>query len=140
VSVAPAMPTPELDLSAWPVVAVRVPDVDDQAELGALLDAVSAAVARGGAFGLLVACPVPLGDVRAGGEALRVLRRRRAEVGTWCRGVVYVMPAPIVARFAAGDRTAARLLWGCEVEAVHDEAAARAWLRGRLDELPGAGD
>jgi len=44
-----------------------------------------------------------------------------------------VLPADAAMRFGAGQRAAARRLWGCDVEAVPDGEAARAWLLARLD-------
>jgi len=122
----------DVDLSGWPVVAVRLDDTTGTAELAALLGTVTSALERDRPFGLVIAADHPLTDADAQHEPLRRLRRRRTEVGTWCRGVVYVLPDRAAARFDAVDRAAARRLWGCDVEAVDDPAAARAWLLVRL--------
>jgi len=123
----------DVDLSRWPLVVVRLDDIAGTAELAALLGAVTSALERRRPFGVLLACERPLTDADAETEPLRWLRRRRAEVGTWCRGVAYVLPADAAMRFGAGQRAAARRLWGCDVEGAPDVEAARAWLLARLD-------
>lgn len=123
----------DVDLSGWPIVAVRLDDLVRTAEFAALLGAVTSALERQRPFGLLIVSEAPLPEGRSPDHPLRWLRRRRLEVGTWCRGVVYVLPAHTVARFAAAERAAARRLWGCEVEAVHDPDAGYAWLLARVD-------
>lgn len=123
----------DVDLSGWPLVAVRLDDVTSNAELAALLGAVTSALERRRPFGLLIAAGAPLTDHDGQAEPLGWLRRRRTEVGTWCRGVVYVLPDRVAARFGAAERAAARRLWGCDVETMHDQDAARAWLRTLLD-------
>lgn len=125
----------DIDLSGWPLVAVRLDDVSRMAERAALVGVVSSALERRRPFGLLVAAKSPLTDADAHDEPLRWLRRRRTEVGTWCRGVAYVLPVETIARFDTAERAAARRLWGCEVEAVRDADAARAWLLARFDDL-----
>jgi hypothetical protein len=126
----------DVDLSGWPIVAVRVDDVTDAAELPAVVDAVTSALERQRPFGLLIGSELPLPEGNLTAEPLRWLRRRRAEIGTWCRGVVYLLPARAVARFPRAERAGARRLWGCDVEAVHDPDAARAWLLAHLDVPP----
>jgi len=124
----------DVDLSGWPLVAVRLDDLNATAELAALLGAVTSALERRRPFGLLIAVERPLSDADAQQEPMCWLRRRRIEVGTWCRGVVYVLPERAVARFGSAERAASGRLWGCDVEAIHDPDAARAWLLARLDD------
>lgn len=126
-------PMADIDLSGWLIVAVRVDDVADGDELAALAGAVTSALERRRPFGLVIASAAPVHDATGTPEPLRWLRRRRAEIGTWCRGVVYVLPGTAALRFGATERGAAQRLWGCEVEVVPDPQAARVWLLGRLD-------
>lgn len=123
----------DVDLSGWPIVAVRLDDLTRPPELAALLGAVTSALERQRPFGLLIVSEAPLPEGDGEDHPLRWLRRRRLEVGTWCRGVVYVLPARTAARFAAAEQAAARRLWGCDVEALHDPHAGYAWLLARLD-------
>jgi hypothetical protein len=123
----------DVDLSRWPVVAVRLDDITGTTDVAALLGAVTSALERRRPFGLLIAAEAPLTDAAVQAEPLRWLRRRRTEVGTWCRGVVYVLLDRAAARFGAADRAAAQRLWGCDVRAVHDHDAGRVWMLARLD-------
>jgi len=132
VSAATAKLMADVDLSGWPIVAVRLDNVT-AAELAALLGAVTSALERQRPFGLLVTVKAPLQEGGAAAAPLAWLRRRRTEIGTWCRGVVYVLPPPAAARFTQPERAAAGRLWGCDVEAVPDPQAARAWLLAQLD-------
>jgi len=123
----------DVDLSDWPVVAVRLDDPTSTADLAALAGAVISALERRRPFGLLIRAQTPLPDADVQAEPVRWLRRRRTEIGTWCRAVVYVLPDRAAARFSPADRAAAQRLWGCDVEAVHDQDAGRAWLLAHLD-------
>jgi hypothetical protein len=101
-----------VDLSGWPVVAVSLDDVQSTGELAALLGAVITALERHEPFGLVIASEVPLGAADEPDSPLRVVRRRRTEVGTWYRGVVYVLPGRAAEAFAAAQYGEARRLWG----------------------------
>jgi hypothetical protein len=132
-----AKPVARPAVPSRPIVAVRLDDASGTRQLGVLLVRVAEALERERPFGLLVASPAPIVPDASTRELLRPLRRRRAEIGTWCLGVAYVLPPAAAARFGRFDEITACCLWGCDVTAVGDMAAARAWLLARFDAARG---
>jgi hypothetical protein len=123
----------EIDFARWPLLAVSLDEDFGEAELAALVGGLQSALERRSRFVLAIVAPRRLLNRDAHDAApLRWLRRRRAEVGTWCRGVAYV----IADELEPGERDyAARtggLLWGCPVRIAHDFDEAVGWLTGRL--------
>jgi hypothetical protein len=127
---------PDVDLATWPLVTVRLDAPGDPAEQAVVVGVVASAVEREQPFGLIVLTPAPLVLPQGRSDVpLSCLRRWRARVGSWCRGLCYVLPPAELARFDRHRRAEAGRLWGCRVNAAPDEAAAARWLDPHLGNL-----
>jgi hypothetical protein len=123
----------EIDFTRWPLLTVSLEEDRGEAELAALVGGVQSALERRSGFVLVIVAPNPLLSGNAQDAVpLRWLRRRRAEVGTWCRGVAYVVADELESGELDTATRAAELLWGCPVHIVQDFDEAVEWLTGRL--------
>jgi hypothetical protein len=129
-----SMIMPDLELDDWSLVLVRLGAAGNRADEAALVGVVSSAIERKRPFGLVVAAPAPLiAPARGSDGPLGWVRRHRVEVGTWCRGLCYVLPGAELARFRRERQAEAERLWGCRVHAGPDEPSAVRWVRARLE-------
>lgn len=118
----------DIELARWPHVFAKLDDDFDEADLAALAGGVQSALERRRPFAVAIVGPRRLLDRRDDASPLRWLRRRRAEVGTWCRGVAYVVSDELDPRAREEAVRALERLWGCPVAigvSLHD---ATAWL------------
>jgi len=123
----------EIDFARWPLLAVSLRQELGEAELAALVGGLQSALERRAPFVLAIVAPGRLLTREAQhAEPLRWLRRRRAEVGTWCRGVAYVVAEELEPGQRDNAVRTAELLWGCPVRIVPDLDQAVDWLTDRL--------
>ncbi|MGH2962468.1 MAG: hypothetical protein ACRDL3_09790, partial [Solirubrobacterales bacterium] len=118
---------------------VTLDDDFQEADLAALAGGVQSALERRCPFAVAIVGPRRLVDPGSDdAPPLRWLRRRRAEVGTWCRGVAYVV-SDVLDPLAHAEAVRAReRLWGCPVAISASFDDAIAWLDERLRACPGA--
>lgn len=129
----------DLEFSAWPRVAARLHADFGESDLAALAGGVQSAVERRRPFVLVIVGPRRLLDARSHDvPLLRSLRRRRAEVGTWCRGVAYVVSGEPDPRAHGETARALERFWGCPVLVNSGFEDAVAWLDERLRAVPAA--
>jgi hypothetical protein len=123
----------EIDLSRWPVLSASLDEEVGEADLAALLGGVESALEQRAPFVVLILAPSRLlGDKAHDAAPLRRLRRRRAEVGTWCRGVAYVLAGELGPGEQGTATRSAERLWGCPIHIGQSLDEARDWLVARL--------
>jgi hypothetical protein len=123
----------DIDFRRWPLVTISLAEALGENDLAALVGGVQSAVERRAPFVLAIIAPPRLLTSEAHDAApLRWLRRRRAEVGTWCRGVAYVTAAELDEGEQEKAARAAERLWGSPVHISRDLDGAVGWLMARL--------
>lgn len=119
---------PAVDFAQWPFVVLRLNDETDGVTM---IGALEAALRREQPFALAIAAPERWLDAPSEGERGNWLRRNRAEVGTWCRGVAYVLPTAALAGKDRRLQEAARI-WGCPTKVTDRLEDALGWSRELL--------
>jgi hypothetical protein len=121
----------DVDFTGWPIVEVRLDAQPGPPDVAAIVDAIERSLERREAFGLIVVTPMLLRTIdEPAAPRLAWVRKHRAEVGTWCRGVAYVLPR--LTRSVALAARADELQWGCAVVALRTTDEARGWMAARL--------
>jgi hypothetical protein len=126
-----------VDFTRWPLLIVSLDADRGEAELAALVGAVESAVQRRSPFVLAVlASRRSLSAQARAATRFRWFPGRRAEVGTWCRAVAYIVPDELEASERDKANRAAERLWGCEIRISRDFDEAVDWLAAHRDPAP----
>lgn len=119
---------------SWPLVEVDAAELSIPEAQRLVGDALQVAIGRGEPFAAIVHMPAAApGNRKIAGvaERIRMLKRLRPGLGTWCRGLAFVVSADARQQHARTIRSGDKL-WGCPTLAVDDQAAAHAWALARL--------
>ena len=100
---APPFPNPEIfDISDWPVVHARFPELDEQDRVNRVLDGLQAVLNQSQKFVIIWGMPRHDHDDEPHEDEKQSMKRHKAELARWCEGYVYVTQDPELRRLLLG--------------------------------------
>jgi hypothetical protein len=118
-----------IDFARWPLVIVSLDEDRRDADFAALVGAVDSAAQRRSPFVLaIVASRRSLTAQARAAAKFRWLPGRRAEIGTWCRAVAYIVRGELEPSERDKATRAAERVWGSQVRITRSLDEAVHWL------------